>query len=136
MLKRPIISEKSMDLTKIGLYTFEVAKNATKKGIAKLVAEKFKVEVISVKTVNVKGKVRMQRSRKGYYTVGDIKKAIVQVKKGQKIALFENVGEEEKVEATVTTGEGEPIKIKEKKSMLGGPKVKIEKTEPKKKGAK
>ena len=135
MIKRPYISEKSMGLTKMGLYTFEVDRKATKEQIAKLVAEMFKVDVETVKTINIKGKTKLQRSRKGYYVTNPIKKALVQVKKGQKIALFENIGEEEKEEVTVTTAEGEPVTIKEKKNMLKGTKVKIEK-ETKKKGEK
>lgn len=132
MIKRPYISEKSMGLTKMGLYTFEVDRNTTKEQIARLVMEMFKVDVETVKTINVKGKTKLQRSRKGYFTTSPIKKALVQVKKGQKIALFENIREEEKEEVTVTTAEGEPVIIKEKKSMLRGTKVKIEKETKKK----
>ena len=126
MIKRPIISEKSMDLTKNGLYTFEVDRNASKQQIAKIVAESFKVDVVSVKSINVKGKRKLQRSRRGYFNSSPIKKALVQVKKGQKISLFENIGNE-KEDAVVTKGEEEPKVLKEKRGMLGGAKVKIEK---------
>lgn len=132
MIRRPIVTERSMDLTRQGLYTFEVDKNATKEQIAKIVKEMFKVDVVSVKSFNVKGKVKMQRTRRGYYSTPTLKKALVQVKKGQKISLFENLGEEPKDDVVVTTGEGEPIEVKEKKGRLGGPKVKIEKTDAKK----
>ncbi len=124
---RPLISEKSMGLTRTGLYTFEVHKDADKDLIAKVVAEKFKVTVLSVKTLNRAGKVKQQRSRKGYFKQADLKKAIVKVGKGDKIAIFEQAVPEEDV--TVTTAEGEPVtQIKEKKSLLKGTKVKIEKT--------
>lgn len=123
---RPLISEKSMGLTRTGLYTFEVHKDADKDLIAKVVAEKFKVTVLSVKTLNRAGKVKQQRSRKGYFKQADLKKAIVKVGKGDKIAIFEQAVPEEGV--TVTTAEGEPVtQIKEKKSLLKGTKVKIEK---------
>lgn len=126
MLKKPLITEKSMSLAKTGQYTFEVLRSMTKFQIARLVKDKFKVDVMSVKTINVPTKQKLQRSRKGYYTTDARKKAVVQVKKGQKIAIFEQAQPEEEVE--VKTGEGEPIaKIKEKKSLLRGTKVRVEK---------
>lgn len=124
ILRRPIITEKSMKLAEMGLYTFEVSKDATKPQIGKLVAEKFGVGVLKVKTANIKGEIKSQRRvRKSYQTSG-FKKALVQVKKGDKIAIFETPKEE----AVVTTAEGEPIKLKEKKDLLGRTKVKVEKT--------
>lgn len=128
IILRPLINEKSMNLTKIGLYTFEVGKGSTKEQIAKVVADKFKVTVESVKTLNRPGKVKMQRTRRGYFKQADIKKAIVKVKKGDRIALFEQINEQPEQDVTVTTAEGEPVtQIKEKKSLLKGTKVRIEK---------
>lgn len=124
ILKRPIITEKSMKLAQTGLYTFEVDKEATKPLIAKIVAEKFNVKVLSVKVINVKGRVKSQKKVKKLFQSKGIKKALVQVGKGQKIAIFETPKEE----ATVTTAEGEPIKIREKKDILGRTKVKVEKS--------
>ena len=127
MIKRPLINEKSMLLIESGFYTFEVDKDVTKDQIKKLVSEKFKVTAVDVKIVNKKGKRKLQRSRRGYYQASGIKKAIVKLKKGQKIALFEQSQPEEE-EVTVTTAEGEPVtKIKEKKSLLRGTKIKVEK---------
>ena len=126
ILKRPIISEKSMKLAQANLYTFEVSKDATKPLIAKAVADKFNVEVLKVRTMNVKGEMKNQkRVRKSYQTKG-FKKAIVQVAKGQKIAIFETPKEE----AVVTTAEGEPQVLKEKKDILRRTRVKIEKGAP------
>ncbi|MBI2196279.1 50S ribosomal protein L23 [Candidatus Daviesbacteria bacterium] len=114
-----------MKLAQGGLYAFEVDKNATKPLIARAVAEKFSVKVLEVKVVNVKGKIKQQkRARKTYQTAG-FKKALVQVKKGEKIAIFETPKEEE---VTVTTAEGEPMKLKEKKDLLGRTKVKVERS--------
>lgn len=130
IILRPLINEKSMVLTKTNLYTFEVAKRATKDQIAYEVADKFKVKVLSVKTLNKTGKIRMQKTRKGYFKMPDYKKAIVKVSKGDKIAIFEHSEPTEDV--TVTTGEGEPVtQTKEKKSLLRGTKIKIEKTSDK-----
>lgn len=124
VLKRPIITEKSMKLAQNGLYVFEVDKAANKPLIAKAVAEKFSVKVLKVKIINVKGKAKPQRRVRKTYTTGGFKKALVQVKKGDKIAIFETPKEE----VLVTTTEGEPIKLKEKKDILGRTKVKVEKT--------
>lgn len=125
ILKRPIITEKSMKLAQSGLYTFEVDKSATKPLIAKMVSEKFNVKVLGVKIINIKGQEKQQkRARKSFKTQG-LKKALVQVKKGETIAIFETPKEEE---VTVTTAEGEPIKLREKKDLLGRTKVKVEKT--------
>lgn len=126
VLRKPIVTEKSMKLTQSSLYTFMVDKSATKPQIARAVSDQFKVNVVSVKTVNVKGEVKFQRRvRKSYKTSG-FKKALVQLKEGQKIAMFEQAPEQDEV--TVTTGEGEPIVMKEKKDILGRTKVKIEKS--------
>lgn len=123
VILRPIITEKSMKLADQGFYTFEVTKVATKKQVAKAVANKFNVKVLSVRTINIKGEKKAQRRIRGYYQTADIKKSIVEVKKGQRIPLFETPKEEEVV---VASGEKEPVIVKEKKGLLG-PKVKIEK---------
>lgn len=124
ILYRPIITEKSMKLTEGNLYTFLVAKNAAKEQIKKIVSDQFKVLVLSVKTINVKGELKSQRRVRKFYQTPGFKKAIVLVKKGQIIPIFETPKEE----AVVTTAEGEPIKLKEKKDFLGRTKVKVEKT--------
>lgn len=124
ILKKPVITEKSMKLAQKGLYAFEVDKNATKPQVAKEVASRFNVKVLQVKIVNTKGKVKSQKRVRKNYTQSGAKKAYVQVKKGEKIAVFETPKEE----AVVTTAEGEPVKLKERKDILGRTKVKVEKT--------
>jgi len=123
ILKRPLISEKSMDLVKLNMYTFEVAQDASKDEIRKEVTERFKVTVLSVKTMNRKGKTKLQRSRKGYFSTPSSKRALVVLAKGDKIALFEQNKEEK---AKVTTAEN-VTEVKEKKSLLKGTKIKVEK---------
>ena len=137
IILRPLINEKSMGLTKTGFYTFEVDKEATKPQIAKVIADKFKVTVLSVNTINRIGKTKTQRTRKGYFSQPHLKKAIVRVGKGDKIALFEQVVADADPHAghnhanddvQVRTAEGEVVTtVKEKKSLLRGTKVKIEK---------
>ncbi len=120
-----------MSLTKSGFFTFEVGKEASKAGIEKMVEGKFKVHVMSVKIINLKAKTKTQPSRKGYFQTSGMKKAIVQLKKGEKIALFEVAEKDAETEdVEVRTAEGEVLgKSKEKKSLLRGTKVKIEKNE-------
>lgn len=134
-----------MGLTKGGFYTFEVAKSATKDQISKVVSEKFKVKVETVRTINTTGKTKAQRTRKGYFKMADTKKAIVKVKKGERIALFEQVTSEmsdshaghDHADVQVRTAEGETLTtVKESKSLLKGTKVKVEKTADKEKLAK
>ena len=113
-----------MRLAQSGLYTFEVDKSSSKPMVAKRVAEKFNVKVLKVKITNVKGEIKSQRRVRKSYQTGGFKKALVQVAKGQTIAIFETPKEE----VTVTTTEGEPIKLKEKKDLLGRVKVKVERS--------
>lgn len=124
VLKKPIITEKSMKLAAGGLYTFLVDRKAIKPDIAKAVEERFSVHVTSVKTANFKSERKLQRGKRGYFTVSGFKKALVGLKNGQKIAYFET--EDEKKEPA------KEREVKEKKSLLKGTKVKIEKLEKEK----
>ncbi len=121
-----MITEKSMKLTGSSLYTFLVDKNSTKPQIAKAVSSQFKVDVVKVKTINVKGEVKMQRRIRKSYSTSGFKKALVQLKKGQKIAMFEQAPEA-KEDVVVTTAEGEPTVMKERKDLFRRTKVKVEK---------
>ncbi len=81
----PVITEKSMALRQNNVYTFKVAKSATKDEIKKAVEEAFKVNVKSVNTLNTKAKKR----RVGRYTgtTKTYKKAIVTLQDGSTIDL-------------------------------------------------
>lgn len=87
---KPIITEKSMDLTADKKYVFKVAKDATKPEIAAAVEELFKVDVKSVNTINMKKKPRRLRYSQGYTAAW--KKAIVTLTPGSKtIEFFEGL---------------------------------------------
>ena len=132
IILKPLINEKSMLLAKGDFYTFLIDLDATKDQVAKIIASKFGVKVLSVKTVTTQGKTKNQRSRRGKFTTAKTKKAIVQVGKGQRIALFEQAIKEPEEEVEVRTAEGESMgTVKEKKSLLRGTKVRIEKTSEK-----
>lgn len=88
IIRRPIITEKSMDQVADRKYTFEVAKGANKIEIKKAVEEIFKVEVEKVTTMNYKGKPKRQGVHAGKRA--DWKKAVVKLTPGSKtIELFE-----------------------------------------------
>ena len=86
IIKRPIISEQSMEQTEMKRYTFEVAKTANKIEIAKAVAEVFNVKVDKVNTVNVLGKTKRMGRTSGKRP--DYKKAIVKLAAGESIEFF------------------------------------------------
>jgi len=86
VLLRPIVTEKSMTGTNAGKYTFEVRKDATKQEIAEAVATAFKVDVVDVNTIAVKGKERRLGRRIG--RTPDRKKAIVTLAEGQRIERY------------------------------------------------
>lgn len=132
MIKKPLVSEKSMNLTSSGFYTFLVDKNTTKENVKKQTEDRFKVDVLEVRIVNIPGKIKLQRTKKGYFETKGKKKAIVKIKKGQKIPLFENLGEDaQKDDVVVKTGEGEEVAtVKEKRSLLRRTKVKISRLSP------
>ena len=121
MLKRALLSEKSMKLAKEGVFTFIVDRMARKIEIARLVENQFGVKVLSVKTIARGSETKVQRSRKGRFTMPGYKKALVQLKDGQKIDLFEL--------ESAQTEKSKETEVKEKKSLLKGTKVKIEKGE-------
>ncbi|MBF8295734.1 MAG: rplW [Bacteroidetes bacterium] len=93
ILKRPIVTEKITGLQDKRQFSFEVPLAANKIEIAKAVEKKFKVSVVSVRTMTVKGKRKTQLTRKGRFEgrKSTWKKAIVTLKEGDKIDYFENV---------------------------------------------
>ncbi len=93
---RPLVTEKSMKDVGEGLYTFIVAKNATKTQIKKALKDAFNVNVVSIKTSIAKGKKKKVGVRRREVTDTILKRAIVMLKKGEKIAMFEPETDEKK----------------------------------------
>ena len=81
----PNITEKSTYLSEFNKVVFKVHKGASKDSIKRSVEKMFKVNVIKVNTIYLKGKMKFVRGKKtiksGY------KKAIITLKKGQSIDL-------------------------------------------------
>ena len=81
----PNITEKSTAMSEFNKVVFKVDKNANKKSIKKSIEKIFKVKVIKINTMNIKGKNKLVRNKKAYKS--GYKKAIVTLKKGQSIDL-------------------------------------------------
>jgi large subunit ribosomal protein L23 len=89
VLRRPVITEKSTMLGDQGQYVFEVARDANKIEIRRAVETVFKVNVQSVNVSHVRGKMRRMGRSMGL--TSSWKKAVVTLRKGQKIELFQGV---------------------------------------------
>jgi len=118
ILKKALISEKSFGRAAEGKFTFIVDKKASKEAVALEVKELFKVNPLSVNVINIKGKVK--RTKKGEGRRSDIKKAIVTLKKGEKIDLFEVEKEEKAKQPKALTNKTEEntdttVKVRERK---------------------
>lgn len=88
IIRRPIITEQSMDQVADKKYTFEVLKSANKIEIKKAVEEIFKVKVEKVTTINYIGKPKRMGVHQGKRA--DWKKAVVKLTPDSKtIELFE-----------------------------------------------
>ena len=90
VIQRPLISEKSYAAMATGRYLFRVHPKATKTEIALAIADAFKVDVVSVNTMHVRGKERRRGRTHGFQS--DWKKAVVTLAEGQKIeSMFQGV---------------------------------------------
>ena len=90
---RPVISEKSMDQTQRGKYTFAVHDDANKFQIKAAVEELFRVRVVDVNVLTSKPHEKRRNTRRGRsrgYTSA-WRKAVVTLASGDKIEFFEGV---------------------------------------------
>ena len=83
VLRRPIVSEKSIILQGQSKYTFEVASGVSKHQIKEAVETAFKVDVLGVNVVTVQGSMRKIGKRR--IVTSPWKKAVVTLKEGNKI---------------------------------------------------
>ena len=81
----PNVTEKSTALSELNKVVFKVHKGASKNSIKKNIEKIFKVNVIKINTINLKGKTKMVKNKKTFKSGS--KKAIVTLKKGQSIDL-------------------------------------------------
>ena len=81
----PNITEKSNMLSDFNKVVFKVDRGANKGSIKKSIEKIFKVNVIKINTINIKGKTKLVKNKKSFKS--GYKKAIVTLKKGQSIDL-------------------------------------------------
>lgn len=86
----PVVSEKSYGLIDNNAYTFVVHPGANKTEIRQAIEQIWDVHVLSVNTLNRKGKKKRFRYTEGKRA--DTKRAIVKLREGDKIDLFEQQG--------------------------------------------
>lgn len=86
---KPVITEKSMLSASLGLYTFAVLPSATKAQVKQAVETTFKVHVVSINSSmrHIPGKATGSKRLKG--SPSKAKFAIVHLKKGETIDLFD-----------------------------------------------
>ena len=91
IIRRPLITERSMDMIADRKYAFEVAKDATKPEISKAVEAMFEgTKVAAVNTINMKAKPKRMRYLEG--KTSSWKKAIVTLTEDSKtIEFFEGM---------------------------------------------
>ncbi len=90
VLRRPVVTERSTGLKEANhQFVFEVSRTASKPMIRAAIEKAFKVKVVVVNTMIVRGKMK----RFGRYSgkQSNWKKAVVTLRKGDKIEMFEGV---------------------------------------------
>ena len=85
VVRRPIVTEKSMRGTTMNKYTFEVDRESPKPVIRDAVQRLFKVRVTKVNVITIPG--RQRRRGRHYYREAALRKAIVTLAEGDKIDL-------------------------------------------------
>ncbi|MFA6493058.1 MAG: 50S ribosomal protein L23 [Patescibacteria group bacterium] len=87
ILIAPIITEKAVSKVDQGSYVFKVSRKANKIQIANAITDLYKVKVEKVNVINKKPESVFIKGKSGQKKAW--KKAIITLKKGQKIAEFE-----------------------------------------------
>lgn len=90
VLIRPVISEKTYQLAAVDRYTFRVHHDAHKTHIRQAVEALFGVHVVNVRTISVKSKPK-RRGNTPRGRTREWKKAIVQVRPGESIPIFQGL---------------------------------------------
>jgi large subunit ribosomal protein L23 len=89
VIRRPLVTEKNTVLQAAGKYAFEVAREANKVQVKQAVEKGFKVTVTAVNIITVRGRER--RVGRRIVAGSPWKKAVVTLKAGDKIQIFEGV---------------------------------------------
>jgi len=89
VIRSPVVTEKSTNLSEHSQVVFDVAIDATKPQIKAAVEALFEVKVTAVNTLVRKGKVKRFRNRIGVRN--DVKKAVVTLADGQTIDVSSGI---------------------------------------------
>ncbi|MDG1989928.1 MAG: 50S ribosomal protein L23 [Dehalococcoidia bacterium] len=89
ILQKPLVTEKTTNQASLGKYSFKVAKFANKIEVKKAIEAAFDVEVTAVNISVVKGKAKKRGNK--IAKKPDWKKAIVSLKDGDEINIFEGL---------------------------------------------
>jgi large subunit ribosomal protein L23 len=88
LLRKPLVTEKSMAGQQKGTYTFVVEMDANKLEIKHAVEKVYNVKVDDVRVIRVKGKVKRMKNQLLEGKRKDVKKAYVKLKEGSRIDLI------------------------------------------------
>jgi len=88
ILLKPIVTEKSFDLSNKGVYVFKVNLKATKDSVAEELKKLYGVDAVEVRTIVLPGKKKRMAQSRLQTKSSKWKKALVKLKEGQKIDLF------------------------------------------------
>ena len=96
IIRKPIITEKAMNLGHLRQYAFEVSPQSSKIEIKRAIEELYEVKVQSVRTLRVKGKNKSRFTKKGLMKGRTIlrKKAYITLHKGFSIEIVSGAQEE------------------------------------------
>jgi len=94
VIKKPVITEKAMGIASLRQYVFEVHPDANKIQIKDALEKMFEVDIISIRTVRIKGKNKVRMTKRGMMRGKTAlkKKAYITLKEGQSIELVSGVG--------------------------------------------
>lgn len=97
VLQHPIITEKASNIGHLRQYVFAVETDANKVQIKNAIESMFEVNVISVRTVRVKGKAKVRMTKKGVMRgrTNLKKKAYITLKEGQALDVVTGEGSDE-----------------------------------------
>ncbi len=93
IILQPIYTEKMAKLQETqNKYSFKVNRESNKIEIKNAIEKKYEVKVSNVHTINVRGKIKQQFTKKGKFSgrKPDWKKAIVTLEQDYKLELFDN----------------------------------------------
>jgi large subunit ribosomal protein L23 len=88
VIRKPVVTEKSMANQQKSVYTFIVAPDATKPEVKQSVEKAFNVKVEEVRTVKVKGKYKRMKNQLLEGKRKDWKKAYVTLKEGFRLDII------------------------------------------------